>query len=57
MEITLDIKEPNDNTNLPHGNIKFKKNGKYACITIDDKTIYLSAKSLADTVNFLYNNE
>jgi len=54
MEIKLDIKVPNDNTNTPHGSITFKSDRKYTYITHDEKTIAVNVDELYKAVNALY---
>ena len=42
MEIKLNIQEPHDNTNTPHGTIAFSSDNKYTYINLEGKRITVS---------------
>ena len=54
MEIKLDVKVPNDNTNTPHGNITLKSDRKYTYITHDNKTIAVDVDEMYRSIKTLY---
>jgi len=56
MEIKLDIKVPNDNTNAPHGNIKLRTDRRYTYITAGESTIAIDADEMYRSIIALYHN-
>ena len=54
MEIKLNIKVPNDNTNAPHGSIILETDNRYTYISVKDETIAVEADELFKAVNALY---
>lgn len=56
MEIKLDIKVPNDNTNEPHGFINLKTDNRYTYISTENNTIVVDSNDLYKAINVLYKN-
>ena len=54
MEIKIDIKVPNDNTNTPHGNITLKSDRKYTYITHGNETIAVDVDEMYCSIKTLY---
>ena len=54
MEIKIDIKVPNDNTNTPHGNITLKSDRKYTYITHGNETIAVDVDEMYRSIKTLY---
>jgi len=56
LEIKLDIKVPNDNTNKFHGSIQLKTDRRYTYIGVNGKTIIVDADEMYRAINALYGN-
>ena len=54
MEIKLDIKVPNDNTNTLHGNITLRSDLRYTYITHDNETIAVDVDEMYHSIKTLY---
>ena len=54
MEIKLDIKVPNDNTNIPHGNITLRSDRRYTYITSGNETLTVDADEMCRAIVALY---
>ena len=54
MEIKLDIKVPNDNTNTLHGNITLRSDRRYTYITHGNETLAVDVDEMHRAVMALY---
>jgi len=54
LEIKLDIKVPNDNTNTLHGNITLRSDRRYTYITHDNETIAVDVDEMYHSIKTLY---
>lgn len=54
MEIKLDIKVPNDNTNIPHGNITLRSDRRYTYITNGNEILAVDVDEMYRAIVALY---